>query len=131
MRNLRACPLEDPAMLVASLPSPASLQASGPRRKTAARARTAVMGRGTPAALRGATAPAWLWLWLIAGAGLIVCVPALRGNALTGATLPFWLVGAPLLDLAWLQRAALARAVVRMRTSRLRAGRVSATRRRG
>jgi hypothetical protein len=29
----------------------------------------------------------------------------LRGNALSGLTLPFWLVGAPLLDVAWLTRA--------------------------
>jgi len=108
VRNLRAGPFEDSTMLVASLPSPGSLQAST-RRRTAAHARTAAARRQTTTALRTVTVPAWLWFWLMAGTGLVACVPALRGDALTGATLPFWLVGAPLLDLAWVGRAHLKR----------------------
>jgi hypothetical protein len=47
----------------------------------------------------------WLLLWAIAGALGLCLLPGLRGNALSGLTLPFWLVGAPLLDVAWLTRA--------------------------
>lgn len=46
----------------------------------------------------------WLLLWALAGALGLCLLPALRGNALSGLTLPFWLVGAPLLDIAWLTR---------------------------
>jgi hypothetical protein len=45
-----------------------------------------------------------LFAWLLCGTIALVCVPAARGGALLGATLPFWLVGAPLLDLLWLRR---------------------------
>jgi hypothetical protein len=45
-----------------------------------------------------------LFVWLLCGTIALVCVPAARGGALLGATLPFWLVGAPLLDLLWLRR---------------------------
>jgi hypothetical protein len=55
----------------------------------------------------------WLLAWLMAGLVLTLGVPALRGNERFGATLPFWLIGAPLLDLGWLWRARLMRVFTR------------------
>lgn len=49
--------------------------------------------------------PAWLFAWAAAGALAVLLVPALRGSDFGGATLPFWLVAAPLIDIAWLTRA--------------------------
>jgi len=46
--------------------------------------------------------------WLIVGCAVVLLVPAVRGGALFGATLPFWLVAAPLVDLAWIRRERLA-----------------------
>lgn len=48
--------------------------------------------------------PPWLLLWALAGALALCLLPGLRGNALSGFSLPFWLIGAPLLDTAWLTR---------------------------
>jgi len=81
-----------------------------------------------------------LFAWLLCGTIALVCVPAARGGALLGATLPFWLVGAPLLDLLWLRRQrwlalidprrvmapGRAPAALRVRSSRLRGRRRSA-----
>jgi hypothetical protein len=50
-----------------------------------------------------------LVIWLVCGILALLCIPAARGSAVLGATLPFWLVGAPLLNLAWLERASLLR----------------------
>ena len=47
--------------------------------------------------------------WLLVGCAVVLLVPAVRGGRLLGATLPFWLVAAPLLDLAWIGRERLAR----------------------
>ena len=47
--------------------------------------------------------------WALLGALALLCIPALRGGPQTGWTLPFWLLAAPLLNLAalaWLQRGA-------------------------
>ena len=49
-----------------------------------------------------------LLAWSLLGVFAYACAPSMRGSALLGATLPFWLIGAPLLDLAWLKRATLA-----------------------
>lgn len=46
--------------------------------------------------------------WLLVGCALVLLVPAVRGGRLLGATLPFWLVAAPLVDLAWIGRERLA-----------------------
>jgi hypothetical protein len=46
--------------------------------------------------------------WLLVGCVVVLLVPAVRGGRLTGATLPFWLIAAPLVDLAWVGRARLA-----------------------
>lgn len=45
-----------------------------------------------------------LLAWMAIGLLLLVFVPATRGDGLLGATLPFWLVMAPALDLIWLCR---------------------------
>lgn len=50
-----------------------------------------------------------LLAWGIAGVAALVLVPALRPGPALGATAVFWLAIAPLLDLAWLRRAALSR----------------------
>lgn len=42
--------------------------------------------------------------WLVAGAFLLALFPALRGNSSLGATVPFWLVAAPGINLAWFAR---------------------------
>jgi hypothetical protein len=49
-------------------------------------------------------ADALLLGWLVVGLGLVFFVPAARGGGLLGATLPFWLVGAPVLNLLWWKR---------------------------
>lgn len=51
--------------------------------------------------------------WLLVGCALVLLVPAVRGGRLFGATLSFWLVAAPLVDLAWIGRERLA---IRTRT---------------
>jgi len=56
----------------------------------------AASGNGRAAPSQG------LLAWLVIGIGIVVCIPAARGSALLGATLPFWLVAAPLMNLAWL-----------------------------
>ncbi|HSS06077.1 MAG TPA: hypothetical protein VLK83_02955 [Rhodanobacteraceae bacterium] len=38
------------------------------------------------------------------GVGVLLLVPLARGDSLLGATLPFWLVVAPLVDLGWIER---------------------------
>lgn len=50
-----------------------------------------------------------LMSWLIGGIVVLLLVPAARGGATLGATLPFWLVAAPLIDLAWIERRRIAR----------------------
>ena len=47
--------------------------------------------------------------WLIVGCAVLLAVPAARGGRMFGATLPFWLVVAPLLNLAWIERRDIAR----------------------
>ena len=46
--------------------------------------------------------PAWLITWLVGGALALLLTPALRGGAVGGWTLPFWLVVAPLINIVWL-----------------------------
>jgi len=45
-----------------------------------------------------------LLVWLLLGVCVYLCVPAARGGSGAGATIPFWLIAAPLLNLAWLGR---------------------------
>lgn len=59
--------------------------------------------------------------WLVIGAVAIVSIPALRGDPALGATVPFWLVAAPAIDLAWLARARIGAVIRRIaRTARRR-----------
>ncbi len=46
----------------------------------------------------------FLLAWTILGSVVLLCIPAARGDQLLGATLPFWLVVAPIVDLAWIDR---------------------------
>jgi hypothetical protein len=43
-------------------------------------------------------------VWLSVGICLLLLVPFARGDRFFGATLPFWLVVAPLVDLVWVER---------------------------
>jgi hypothetical protein len=45
-----------------------------------------------------------LMIWMLAGILVLAFIPAARGSGLLGATVPFWLVIAPALDLIWLSR---------------------------
>jgi hypothetical protein len=54
---------------------------------------------------------AGLLAWIAAGIGALLLVPFARGDRFFGATLPFWLVVAPLVDLAWVERRRIARCV--------------------
>jgi hypothetical protein len=49
-----------------------------------------------------------LWIWFALGALAFACVPALRVRDPFWGWLPFWLLAAPLLDLAVLHRCRLA-----------------------
>lgn len=92
-------------MLLASFtPHERSTRKSHPAAALRVRRATAPSTRGETMAQASAL---YLYAWLALGACTLLCVPAARGGALLGATLPFWLVGAPLLDLAWLRRAAI------------------------
>ena len=46
----------------------------------------------------------FLIAWFVIGVGVLLLVPLARGDSLLGATLPFWLVVAPLVDLGWIER---------------------------
>ena len=48
--------------------------------------------------------PAWLLAWAIGGILAILLFPVLRGGDMAGMSVPFWLVGAPLINLLWLGR---------------------------
>lgn len=55
--------------------------------------------------------PSGLVAWLFAGTLILILVPGARGGPDLGATLPFWLIGAPLIGLAWTHRRAILRHV--------------------
>ena len=48
--------------------------------------------------------PAWLLAWVALGTLALVLIPATRGGDVGGYSLPFWLLGAPLLAVLWLTR---------------------------
>ena len=48
--------------------------------------------------------PLWLKAWAIVGIFASVLFPFLRGGEMTGMSLPFWLIAAPLINIAWLGR---------------------------
>lgn len=50
------------------------------------------------------TLPSWLLAWALGGIVAVALFPSLRGGDLAGMSVPFWLVGAPLINLAWLAR---------------------------
>ncbi len=84
---------EDPRMLLAPF-SLADVSPSTRARRSAQRPAAAPPGR----------VPPWLVSWAVLGTLGVLFVPGLRGGGLLGATLPFWLCAAPLLDMAWLTR---------------------------
>lgn len=47
---------------------------------------------------------AWLLVWALGGIVAVALFPSLRGGGWAGMSVPFWLVGAPLINLAWLVR---------------------------
>ncbi|MEO8958515.1 MAG: hypothetical protein ABI304_06195 [Rudaea sp.] len=74
-----------------------------------------------------------LWAWFAAGAILLVLFPPLRQQHPLWGWLPFWCVVAPLIDLAFVQRAGLQAAgkALRVRVSRRRHARRQAVDLRG
>ena len=42
--------------------------------------------------------------WLVLGGIILLSLPPARGGPMFGSTVPFWLVGAPLVDLLWIWR---------------------------
>ena len=63
-------------------------------------------------------------VWLMAGIAAWICIPPLRGSSSAIGWLPFWLIVAPLIDLAVLRRhrlAAASRAFLLVRSRRRRA----------
>ena len=48
--------------------------------------------------------PALLLVWALAGIVAVALFPPLRGGGMAGMSVPFWLVAAPLINLAWLGR---------------------------
>jgi len=94
-------PLSLPAAVPSHLP-PArhALRRIGPRSRRAAAA-----GAGSAAAWL----PNLLLLWLCAGLASAALAPGLLWSRGGGWSAAFWLIGAPLFDLAWLARARLAR----------------------
>lgn len=74
--------------------------------------------RPSPFALRAALC------WLAVGGCALALLPHPHSGADLGATLPFWLVGAPLINLAWLMRGRGTRVLVRaVRSARRQAAR--------
>jgi hypothetical protein len=127
-------------MLVASLAPPQDTRSR--RRRGAASPRPSPNGTAKKHGPAAAVRESALVVWLVCGTIALICIPAARGGALLGATLPFWLVGAPLLDLLWLRRqrwlplidarrlmpsGRAAPAALRVRSSRLRRSRRRAT----
>lgn len=89
--------------LVVPPPSPRA-----PSRASLACAPRPAAPRAAPFALPG------LLGWLGCGSLALALLPASPARLELGATLPFWLVGAPLLNLAWLLRRPVASACVRV-----------------
>ncbi|MEO7064802.1 MAG: hypothetical protein ABI082_13645 [Dokdonella sp.] len=99
-------------MLIAPLTLPV-ISASPLHRPFIDACRTPSPAADTRVALPAMWTSVFVGVWLVAGIACLMTVPAARGSALLGATLPFWLVVAPALDFAWLQRAAIVRALRR------------------
>ncbi len=60
-------------------------------------------------AVAASPATPWLIAWAAVGVFALLLVGSARGDALLGVTLPFWLVGAPLVDLVWVERVRIGR----------------------
>lgn len=101
-------------MLVAPFAIPAPAARAG-------RTRSPAIATGNPAS---SFALAIALGWLAFGGLVMAFLPHALAGARLGATLPFWLVGAPLIDLAWLMRRRAAAAFAHaLRVSRPRQGR--------
>lgn len=81
-----------------------------PRRRAIARRSVCATPRARTSVGHTSAAHVVVLAWLALGSAALLCVPAARGTALFGASVPFWLIAAPLIDLAWLERARLCRA---------------------
>jgi hypothetical protein len=60
---------------------------------------TSITGNAAASPVRAA-----LWVWFACGLVALLAFPSLRGSSATIGWLPFWLVVAPLIDLALLRR---------------------------
>lgn len=59
-----------------------------------------------PASIQSETPslPVWLQLWAIGGILGSAMFPLFRAGEMTGWSLPFWLIAAPLINILWLKR---------------------------
>jgi len=93
-------------MLFAPLPSPPRTAGPAPARSPIRSAR-AMAPRPVPPVLppmADAVRRRVLMVWLLGGLLAVALLPAVRGGPLLGGSLPFWLVLAPAINLAWLTR---------------------------
>jgi hypothetical protein len=95
-----------PIMLVAPLLLPAP---SAPRRHVVGHCSVHALPRARRVPRSTPWAPLLVAIWLVLGCALLLCLPLARGGSAFGASAPFWLVAAPLIDLTWLARARLRR----------------------
>lgn len=91
-------------MLLAPLTLPAS--GTGPHPSQRPRPLRRI---GTPLAAATAPRSRWAWWWLLLGIAALALVPSLAWSHTLGWSGAYWLVAAPLLELAWLGRRRLAR----------------------
>lgn len=89
-------------MLVSPIAVPISASAA-PAKRANRRVPRAPASRRLHAPVRPGVAPL-LVLWLAFGLAVVLLVPAARGGERLGATLPFWLVVAPAIDMLWSTR---------------------------
>jgi len=99
-----------------------------PDRIRVVRRATRVPVRANARAQRDSAIPAVLLIWIVLGAALLLLAPFARSDRSLGATLPFWLVGAPLIDLLWWQRRSVAAALRDVWRARHRRRRAAAVR---
>jgi hypothetical protein len=95
-------------MLVAPMVVQVEQRQSRPRlRRAPVRRASTTYPLGQQRAARTSAPQRFLIAWAALGLIAWLCIPAARSNSALGATVPFWLVVAPLLDLMWLKRGSL------------------------
>lgn len=84
--------------------SPLTLPEPVSRRRLQGGERRSPRRRAAPSPENVSAVKTVLIAWFALGLIVLLWVPAARGGGLLGASVPFWLVAAPLIDLAWILR---------------------------